>query len=82
MDEQEQQFPISVSLALDALSEAAGAVLSLEHELTEAKVIRNRLIKDAASRVKASVLENITGLSREQLYRIKNSPLTPSKTGI
>lgn len=82
MDEHEQHFPISVSLALDALSEATGAVLRLEQQLSEAKVIRNSLIKDAAPRVKASVLENITGLSREQLYRIKNSPLVPSKSGV
>lgn len=75
-------FPISVSLALDALSEASSEVRALETRLADSKASRNRLIRDAAGKVKASVLQDITGLSREQIYRIQTSPEQPTRTGV
>lgn len=72
-------FPISVSLALDSLSEATAEVRALETKLAESKALRNRLIKDASGKVKAQVLQDITGLSREQIYRIQTSA---TKTGV
>lgn len=75
-------FPISVSLALDALSEASSEVRALETRLADSKAARNRLIRDAAGKVKASVLQDITGLSREQIYRIQTSPEQPTRTGV
>lgn len=77
-----ERIPISVSLALDAISEATEAVLRLEQQLAEARHVRNELILDAAPKVKAQTLQQYTGLSREQLYRIKNSEVLSAKRGV
>jgi hypothetical protein len=69
---------ISVLLALDGLSEQCEALADLEAKTTRERAIRDNLIRDArAGGVSYRALVKITGLSRDRLYTIVNSPRSP-----
>lgn len=62
---------LSVSLALEGLKEASEAVRALETQLAEARRLRDVLTVDAiASGVKISRVSQITGLSRQYIWKL------------
>ena len=62
---------ISVSLALESLSEAVSEVEEASTALRESRAVRDALIRDAYdSKVPVLHLVRVTGLSREAIYRI------------
>ena len=67
---------ISVTMALDALTEQVEVVRKAEETLIRQRAIRDDLIRDA--RLSGGIgyrrLVNITGLSRDRLYTLINSP--------
>jgi hypothetical protein len=65
---------LSVGLALDQVRESSDKVRKLNDQLEFARRERNKFIKDALRFVPISQLMKITGMSRDMLYRIKNSP--------
>jgi len=65
---------LSVGLALDQVTASCNKVNKLKHELDYERRERNRYIKDALQYVPISQLMRHTGMSRDMLYRIKNSP--------
>lgn len=69
------QDKLSVSLALQALSEAADEVRRLEALLAQARGVRNDILMDAARHVSITRLARITGLSREQASKIASTHL-------
>lgn len=65
---------LSVGLALDSVKDSQATVRRLTDELEYARKERNRIIREALSFVTIAQLMRVTGLSRDMLYRIKNSP--------
>ncbi len=66
---------ISVTMALDSLREQATVVSEAEENLTRQRAIRDNLIIDAhEANVPMRKLITLTGLSRDRLYTIANSP--------
>lgn len=66
---------LSVSMALTALSEQVDAVTQAEEHLRRQYDLRNGLIRDARDcGIGYRRLTTITGLSRDRLYTIVNTP--------
>lgn len=65
---------LSVALALEQVKESSNATRKLAADLDYVRKERNRYIKDALDFVSVTQLMRVTGLSRDMLYRIKNSP--------
>lgn len=65
---------LSVGMAIEQVKESSDRVRKLNAELDFARRERNRYIKDALKFVPISQLMRVTGMSRDMLYRIKNSP--------
>lgn len=66
---------LSVSMALDALSEQVDALAEAEKNVAVQRKIRDDLIRDArGADIGYRRLTNLTGLSRDRLYTIVNSP--------
>jgi len=62
---------ISVTIAIDALREGTDDAKNAERAYRRAMDERNRMIRDARlAGVRSRVLEAITGLSRERVYKI------------
>jgi hypothetical protein len=73
------QTRLSVSMALDALSEQVTALSEAEQTVATERAIRDDLIRDAREAgIGYSRLVKITGLSRDRLYTIVNSPTHPA----
>lgn len=69
---------LSVSFALDALAAQCHDLVEAEAKVVEYRGVRNDLIKDARdSGISFRKLMQITGVSRERLFRIVNEPSTP-----
>lgn len=67
--------PISVTLALEALEEQVEVVATSRESLSRQMGIRDELIRDAiGAGLPYRRLVRITGLSRDRLYTIVNSP--------
>lgn len=69
-----EETRLSVAMALEQVREKTDTVRRLNAELDFERKDRNRHIKDALRYVPISRLMHTTGLSRDMLYRIKNSP--------
>ena len=65
---------LSVGLALEQVTASCLKVNNLKRELDFERRERNRYIKDALQFVPISQMMKHTGMSRDMLYRIKNSP--------
>ncbi len=65
---------LSVGLAIEQVKESSDKVRKLNAQTDFARRERNRYIKDALKFVPISQLMKVTGMSRDMLYRIKNSP--------
>lgn len=65
---------LSVAMALEQVREKTDKVRKLNAELEFERKDRNRHIKDSLKFVPISRMMQVTGLSRDMLYRIKNSP--------
>lgn len=71
---------LSVSMALDALSEQVDALRAAEDKVLTERTLRDNLIRDARdSGIGYRRLVTITGLSRDRLYTIVNSPALPTE---
>lgn len=69
------QQPISVSMALIALSEAVVDVQEAQQALSEARGLRDDLIRNAVDAgVSQTRLARLTKLTREQVNRISGKP--------
>lgn len=70
------QTSIAVSLALESLSEACEEVDRLALALSDARALRDDLIRDARNEAEVPYrkLIKITRLSQPQLYNIANKP--------
>lgn len=69
-----EETRLSVAMALEQVREKSDMVRKLNAELDFERKDRNRHIKDALRYVPISRLMQVTGMSRDMLYRIKNSP--------
>lgn len=66
---------LSVSMALNALTEQVNALAEAEQLVHKERAIRDDLIRDArAAGIGYRNLTQLTGLSRDRLYTIVNSP--------
>lgn len=66
---------ISVRMAVDSLTEQCTVVSNAQDILSRERGIRDNLIRGMfEARVPAKELVRITGLSRDRLYNIANSP--------
>lgn len=66
---------ISVTMALDSLREQVTAVNEAKDALTREMAYRDDLIRSAReSKVPERTLVKLTGLSRDSIHRIANSP--------
>lgn len=65
---------LSVEMALDQVQDKCNDVRRLNDELDYARRERNRVLKEALRFVPMSQLMKTSALSRDMLYRIKNSP--------
>lgn len=65
---------LSVSLALEQVKEACAVERKIRAEHEFARKDRNRYIKEAAKFVPVTQLMKVTGMGRDTLYKIKNSP--------
>lgn len=74
MTEHNPRPRLSVALALEQVKESSNVTRKLAADLDYARKERNRYIKDALDFVSVTQLMRVTGLSRDMLYRIKNSP--------
>jgi hypothetical protein len=70
---------LSVSLALEGISEAVTEVERLEVALAEARRVRDDLVADAAQHVSVSRLSRISKLSRQYIYRISPGKIKPGE---
>lgn len=70
---------ITVSLAVDALKEACHEYEKFEQQKAAALKRRDTAIRDAAQYLPITTLQALTGLSREQVYRIRTAGTGPSK---
>lgn len=69
---------ISTSLAVEALVEAVEEFNEYEAKRAKALADRNQAIRDAAEFIPRLRLAKITGLSREQVYRIATTGVRES----
>jgi len=66
---------LSVSMALDALGDQVVALSEAESVVEQERALRDDMIRDAReSGIGYRTLTKITGLSRDRLYTIVNSP--------
>ncbi len=74
---------ISASLALAALTDAQQRVKDAEYALTQARLERDELIRDAKrAPVPYLTIMRHTGLSRDRLIKIVNSPDARDPDGV
>lgn len=66
---------LSVSMALSALGESVDDVIAAEKHLKDTREVRNDLIRDAVTAgISYNRVSRITGLSRDRIYTIVNTP--------
>lgn len=66
---------ISVTMAMESLKDQVRATQEAKEEYARAIAIRDDLIRDCrAAKIPERTLVGITGLSRDSIHRIANSP--------
>ncbi len=61
---------VSAALLADEISNSASRVREAEQALTEARAVRDKLIRESSSLISMLKLARLTGLTRERIYRI------------